>query len=146
MSDGDAVAGPRRSFADKLDHLFRVVHPAGRGEFSYKEVEAGVAARGGEISSAYVWHLRKGSRDNPTLKHMEALAEFFGVAVSYFVDDDVAARVDAELSVIAALRDSGVRHVALRASGLSAATLGAISGIIEQARRLEGLPDGEQEK
>ena len=73
---------------------------------------------------------------------MEALADFFGVPVSYFLDDDDAVRIDAELAMLAALRDAGVRRVALRAAGLSPKSLSAIQVIVERARELEGLREG----
>jgi transcriptional regulator with XRE-family HTH domain len=134
---------PARSLADKIDHLFKTVHPAGRGEYTYKEVADSLRAGGDPaISASYVWQLRKGIKDNPTKKHLEALSAFFGVPPAYFFDDTVTARIDAQLALLAAMRDAGVEHVALRAAGLSADSLGAITGIIEHARRLEGLPDG----
>src|SRR4051794_15652581 len=139
MGSDDAPA--RRSLADKLDHLFSVVHPA-KGEYTYDQVSKAIEERGGPtISAAYVWQLRKGIRDNPTKRHLEALADFFGVPPSYFFDEAAAHTVDTELELLAALRDGSVRDVALRASGLSEESLTAIKAMIEQARRIEGLPD-----
>ncbi len=135
---------PVRALAEKLDRLFKVVHPADRGEYSYEDVASTLRERGGPtISATYLWQLRKGVRDNPTKKHLEALADFFGVTPAYFFDDETAERIDAELQLLAAMRDAAVRGVALRASGLSPETLGAIQGVIERARRLEGLSDAE---
>lgn len=132
---------PRRTVAEKLEHLFHAV-PGPHGEYSLEEVAAGIRGQGGPtISASYIWQLRKGVKDNPTKKHMEALAEFFGVPAAYFFDDEAAARIEAELSMLAALRDAGVRRVALRASGLSPRSLAAIQSIIESARQLEGLPN-----
>jgi transcriptional regulator with XRE-family HTH domain len=140
MGESAQNASPR-TLADKIDHLFTVIHPA-KGEYSYEQVSKAIQERGGPtISAAYVWQLRKGMRDNPTKRHLEALADFFGVPPSYFFDEDAAHRVDAELELLAALRDGGVRDVALRASGLSEDSLTTIRAMIEQARRLEGLPD-----
>ena len=39
------------------------------------------------------------------------------------------------------MRDSGIRDIALRASGLSGSSLALVSALVEQARRNEGLPD-----
>ncbi|GAA3451872.1 helix-turn-helix domain-containing protein [Dactylosporangium matsuzakiense] len=130
------------TLADKLDRLFRTVHPAGRGEYTYEEVAAAIRERGVMISHTYVWQLRKGTRDNPTKRHLEALAEFFGVNAAYFLDDDpdTVRRIESQLDLLAVLRDSAVRSVALRAAGLSAPSLEAIHGMIEHARRIEGLP------
>ena len=137
---GDVEPPGRRSLAEKIDHLFKTVHPA-RGEYSHEEVAAAIRDRGGPtISATYLWQLRKGMRDNPTMRHLEALAGFFGVPPAYFFDDEAAARIDAELAMLAALRDSNVRQVALRAAGLSEESLGAIAEMIERVRQLEGLP------
>lgn len=133
----------RRTLADRLDYLFKTVRPTGRGEYTSEEVATELAKRGGPtISGTYVWQLRKGIRDNPTKKHIEALSDFFGVPPAYFFDDESTGRIDAELELLAAMRDNGVRDVALRSSGLSAESLAAITAIVEQARRFEGLGGG----
>ncbi len=44
----------------------------------------GLLSCGRGISSTYVWQLRTGRRDNPTQKHLSALAAFFGVSPMYF--------------------------------------------------------------
>jgi transcriptional regulator with XRE-family HTH domain len=131
------------SLADKLDRLFQAVRPAGRGEYSYQEVADAIRAEGGPtISATYLWQLRKGLRDNPTRNHLAALARFFGVSPAYFFDDDAAEVVDAQLSLLAAMRDASVRSVALRAAGLSVESLTAVQVVIDHARRLEGLETG----
>jgi transcriptional regulator with XRE-family HTH domain len=135
----------RWTLAQKLDSLFRTVHPAARGEYSFEEVARAIQARGGPtISATYLWQLRKGLRDNPTKKHLEALADFFGVSPAYFFDDEVTARIDAELALLATLRDASVRQLALRAAGLSPESLRTIAEMIERVRQLEGLPDPER--
>lgn len=137
----DDAAPPARTLADKIDRLFRTIHPRGRGEYTYEEVADAIRQRGGPtISPSYIWLLRNGTRDNPTKKHLEALADFFGVPPAYFFEDEAAQRIDAELDLLLALRDTSVRHVALRAFGLSPETLAPIVDMLERARQLEGLP------
>jgi len=126
--------------ADKLNHLFATVHPADRGPYSNEEVAVAIRGRGPTISGTYIWLLRKGERDNPTLKHLEALAAFFGVPAAYFFDDAAAARIDAELDLLATMRDLGVQRVAMRMAGLSPRSLDSIAEVIERVRELEGLP------
>ncbi|GAA4964460.1 helix-turn-helix domain-containing protein [Kineococcus glutinatus] len=139
---GDA---PARSLAEKVDLLFQTVRPA-KGEYSYEHVASAIKAAGGPtISAAYLWMLRNGKRDNPTLRHLEALASFFGVPPSYFFDDALATQVEEQLRLVATLRDVGVRRVALRASGLSSESLATIAEMIERVRKLEGLPDEPEE-
>ncbi len=141
LSDSVKIQPGVQSLARKLDHLFRTVHPAGRSEYSYQEVANAVRdAHGAVISHTYIWQLRKGQRDNPTKRHLEALAGFFGVPVSYFFDDEaVVKEIESQLALLAALRDTKVRHVALRAAGLSSESLTSITAVIEQIRQLEGL-------
>lgn len=134
-------ARPAKTLAQKLDRLFRAAHPRGRSEYTLEEVAEGIRARGGPtISVSYLWQLRRGERDNPRKSHLQALAEFFGVSPAYFFDDEAAARIDAQLELLAALRDASVRHLALRAFDLSPVSLAAIAAMVEHARRLEGLP------
>lgn len=133
-----------RTFAEKLNHLFATVYPASRGPYSNEEAAAAIREQGGpSISGTYIWLLRKGQRANPTLKHLEALASLFGVPPAYFFDDDEAARVDAQLELLAAMRDLGVRSVALRMAGLSPKSLSSIAEVVERVRELEGLTDGD---
>lgn len=143
----EEASGERRTLAEKIDYLFATVHPKNRGPYSYEEVASSIKKSGGPtISASYIWQLRTGAKDNPTMKHLEALAGFFGVPPAYFFNDESSERIAAELSTLAAMRDNQVRSVALRASGLSAETLRTIQGFIERARTLEGLSDeGEKE-
>ncbi|MEU8546334.1 hypothetical protein AB0C81_04925 [Streptomyces roseoverticillatus] len=57
-----------------------------------------------------------------------------------FFEDGVTSRVNAELNLLAALRDSRDHHVALRTAGLSPESVQSISEVIGRGRVLEGLP------
>ncbi|MBO0805845.1 MAG: helix-turn-helix transcriptional regulator [Nocardiopsaceae bacterium] len=142
---GDASedgSGPaRRTLAERLEYLFRTVREPGRREYSNEEVATAIARdQGVTISASYIWYLRTGQRDNPTFRHLNALARFFGVPPAYFFDDDASAQVTAELALLTAMKDAGVRDVALRAAGLSPASLDTINDVIGRVRELEGLP------
>jgi len=131
--------GPPKTLAEKLDYLFKTIHPAGRGEFSYREVAAAIEAQGGPTASAsYLHQLRTGGKDNPTKRHLEVLAKFFGVSPAYFFDDAETDKIEAQLALLIAMRDANVRNVALRAAGLSAEGLDMVRVLIERTRRLEG--------
>ena len=93
---------PGRDFADKLNHLFAVTKSPDGDEYSNDFVADSITAAGTKISGTYVWQLRKRKRDNPTIKHVEGLAQFFGVPFNYFFDDDVTDRVDQQLRDLAA--------------------------------------------
>ncbi|MFJ3960990.1 XRE family transcriptional regulator [Streptomyces sp. NPDC090036] len=104
--------------ADKVDKLFRTIRTNGR-EYTYDEVARGCSElSGGTFSKTYVWQLRTGQRDNPTKRHLEALAAFFRVPAAYFFDDDTAERVDAQLAIASAMGNAEVRDIALRAMSM----------------------------
>ncbi len=127
--------------ADRLDYLFRTVHQKDRGPYTPAEVAEAVNETAGErvISSTYVWQLRTGRRDNPTQKHLSALAAFFGVSPMYFFQQTEADRSAVPPELVAALKNDDVRDMALRAAGLSDRALRAIKDMIENARAVEGL-------
>ena len=141
---GSAVAAgqPRpQTLAEQLDRLFGTLRAPGRARYSYRAVADAIQAHGGPtLSASYLWQLHKGLKDNPTKRQLEGLAAFFGVPPDYFFDDEAAARLDAELALVAALRDAGVRQIALRAAGLSPRSLTVIAGLLDHLRQLEGLP------
>ena len=127
--------------ADRLDYLFRTVHPKDRGPYTPADVAEAVNQTAGErvISSTYVWQLRTGRRDNPTQKHLSALGAFFGVSPMYFFQEAEADRDAVPPELIAALKNDEVRDMALRTVGLSDRALRAIKDMIENARAVEGL-------
>lgn len=128
------------SLADKLDRLFKTVHPRGRPEYTYEQIANGIRERGGPtISGAYIWQLRKGIQDNPRKKHLEALADFFDITPAYFLDKETGMRLYAQLELLAAMREAQVQHLALRAAGLTPEGIRAIAHIIEHTRQIEGL-------
>jgi ESX-1-secreted protein regulator len=140
MVASDTGPERRRTLAERLEYLFRTVHEPGRREYSNEEVAAAIARdQGVAISASYLWYLRTGQRDNPTFKHLNALARFFGVPPAYFFDHGTGVRVEAELALLTAMKDAGVRDVALRAAGLSPKSLEAINDVISRVRELEGL-------
>lgn len=142
----DDESGPGPSLAAKLDHLFRTVKAPGGGEYSYRDVARAVEAMPGDttISASYVHQLRSGVKSNPAMKHVGALAKFFGVPPAYFYDDAEARAVAAELALLAAMRDAGVRRIAMRAADLPPEGLETVAEMIELVRRAGGLPDDAQ--
>ncbi|GAB3690421.1 hypothetical protein GCM10027589_57300 [Actinocorallia lasiicapitis] len=116
---------PRLRFSARLSHLFANVFPAGRGPYTPEEVATAInaARRYGTISPSHIRELLNpapGTLPNPRLKHILALAEHFGLAdengpqAAYFLDDQLAARIDADLKDERALRDAGVVEFAAR--------------------------------
>lgn len=142
---GDEGDARGNVIAQRLDYLLASVHGPDRGPYLLREVVDGVNQAAGEkvISVAYLSQLRLGQRDRPSFKVLQALARFFGVPEMYFSDDLTAAQADEQLEVLKAIRDDGVRAVALRAAGLSERSLQAVKAVLENARQLEGLPPTE---
>jgi transcriptional regulator with XRE-family HTH domain len=127
-------------FQARLDHLFQTVRAPDGGEYTYRQVAADIERLVGyKTSSSYLQELRAGLRINPSMKHLHGLCAFFGVPIVYFFDEDLAARVDAQLELAASLRDQSVRQLAIHAAGLSADALQAITQMVDHARRIEGL-------
>lgn len=134
------------TLAAKIDQLFHVVRRPDREQYSNEEVaKACRAATGESFSTTYLWQLRTGRRDNPTKRHLEALAQFFGVPPAYFFDDEQSTKIAEELALLGALRDAGVRDVALRAVTLSADGLDTISDMIDAIARREAGRGGQRE-
>lgn len=130
-----------RTLAEKLDHLFEVVQKPGGGPYSHHDVAVAIEAAGGPtISATYIWQLRRGLRDNPTINHLDALAKFFGVSIVYLIDDSKTEEIESQLPLLAAMRDSGAQALALRAEGMSAEAIQAITAMMDHIRKTEGLP------
>jgi transcriptional regulator with XRE-family HTH domain len=144
MAEGAAGPGSSTSgdvaatggLGGKVDFLFRTVHPRGRGEYTYKEVELALRERGHRVSDSSLHQLRTGKAANPTFRTLQALSDFFGVPAEYLFDDEVSARVEQELELLAHLRDQRIRSIATRAAGLSEANLALLSDVIDSMRTL----------
>lgn len=128
-----------QTLAGKIDRLFEVVRRPDGERYTHDEVaQACRDATGETFSTTYVWQLRTGKRDNPTKRHLEALAGFFQVPPAYFFDDEQSAKLTGELALLGALRDAGVRAIALRAVTLSADGQAVISDMVDAIARREG--------
>ncbi len=127
--------------AARLDHLFKTVpQPGGRGLWSNEQASVELARHGTPMSAAYLSQLRNGKRDNPSARHLNALAALFAVPISYFFDAETAEKINNDLKLLSAIRDSDVQAIALRAHGLSREGLASVKGIIDHIRKVEQLP------
>ena len=139
MGDG---AGGMPDLAERLNHLFRnVPRPGGRAMWTNEQAAAALTQQGTPMSGAYLSQLRTGKRDNPSARALGAIAALFAVPVTYFYDADTAAKIDNDLKLLSAIRDSDVLAIAQRAHGLSPEALASVKGIIDHIRTLEQLPD-----
>lgn len=133
------------TLAGQLNHLFATVpKPGGQGMWTNDDAAAEMSAAGVAMSAAYLSQLRTGKRDNPSARHLGALARLFEVPMDYFFDATLAAKIDADLRLLTAVRDTGVQSIALRAHGLSEASLSGLADMIEHIRRLEQVDDKDE--
>ena len=133
-------SSPMASLPARLDHLFQTVRAPDGGEYTYRQVAVGIERLvGWKFSTSHLQSLRVGDRTNPSMRHLHGLCAFFGVPIGYFFDEEIEARVDAQLELAASLRDESVRQLAIHAAGLSADALQAITQMVDHVRRIEGL-------
>ncbi|MEV4317176.1 hypothetical protein [Actinocrispum sp. NPDC049592] len=122
--------------AAKLEALIRE-HYAGRGGKvpGTAAIARDIRERTGlRISTGTLHKLRTGQLEAPTGARLEALAAFFGRPVAFFLDPE-ASNADMDLAV--ALREKGVRAIALRSADLSEASREAILTMIDRVREIE---------
>jgi transcriptional regulator with XRE-family HTH domain len=129
----------RPNLAVKLERLFREIRPPQQGGRSYTNDE--VAETIG-VSGAYVSALRKGTRTNPSHEVLAGLAQFFGVKISYFLDDLAAEQTEAEIALARVMGNHGVRALALRALELSPQGLAAVTQMIEEVLKADQDAEG----
>ncbi|BFU47387.1 helix-turn-helix domain-containing protein [Krasilnikovia sp. MM14-A1004] len=144
MSDDDVTSGEAvdaSPLAQRLDQLFRMSRPDAR-RWTNNEVAEELRSKHPSlrVSGAYLSALRNGKRVNPSPELLVALADFFGVAPGYFLDQEHSDRVTTQLAMLESLRDAGVRGIAMRAIGLPSESLEAITTVLDQVRKLQGLP------
>jgi transcriptional regulator with XRE-family HTH domain len=128
-----------KTFAARLNRLFETVYPPGRGQHTSAEVIAALKAEGITMSAPYLSQLRSGNRTNPSAATMAALANFFRIKPAYFTDDEYFGKLDQELSLLAEMRDEGVRRIAARTVGLSPEAKEDLVTRAEELRRREQL-------
>lgn len=149
LGDGTALNGtvgnnPEDNASElsaKLNRLFDVMRKQSESPMSNPAAAAAITQQTGvSISATYLWQLRTGAKTNPTLQHLQAIAEFFGVSAYYLIEPGSHPHIDAQLNLIQALRDSGVRGLAMRAQGLTAESINSLAAMADQIRQLEQLP------
>lgn len=133
-----------RTLADKINKLFQAFTDDGR-EYSNEAVAQAISRTGVGISQSYIWQLRKGKKDNPTMRHLQALANFFGVPAAYFLDDAVAGEVDGKLAQMAAeqasvneaFENGDIKLMAMRAGELSDQGRKQVMDLLDVVYKLE---------
>jgi transcriptional regulator with XRE-family HTH domain len=150
--DRAADSLPSTPFADKLNFLFAHVHPKAVSEFSNNHVVVTVREqgrtlgyKGWTISADTLDNYRKGTK-NPGLTHIYALADVFQAQPAYFLDEELACRMQEQLSDHQAMRSLGVSDLIMRAQAappppdvrnkMVAALVRALKPDVNEVRRL----------
>ncbi len=142
---GESDRYSSQGFAGRLNYLFATVTVAQGQQYSNAHVASAITAAAVPISASYVWQLRKGIKENPTKKHLEALAGFFGVPAAYFFDDAVTDTVSQQLEELKAVqrrlaeigRSDQAQMMALRAGELSEQGRQQVADLLDVVYRLE---------
>lgn len=143
MGEGPEAADGIGVIAERIEFLFATVFPQSQGRpYTLREAVDKINTDAGEnlISVAYLSQLRNGDKRRPAIDKLAGVAKLFHVTTDYFLNDETARRTDEQLALVAAMRDQGVEHVALRAKGLSTDSLKAVLNLMDSARKYEGLP------
>ncbi len=126
-----------RTLAEKLNHLFETV-PGPDGELmTLQDVSNRTRELGPEpIAVTQLWELRKGVQNNPRIRQLEALAKVFAVPVRYFLDEEVARKVDADLEALSFLRHRRrLGRIMFKATELPDGALDSIEDMIDLQRQ-----------
>lgn len=128
-------SGTSAALARKLNLLLDSAEAEGR-KISFNDVRDAMAKAGTPISRGR-WHYMRAGTGSAVKKTelLENLAEFFGVNRGYLRDDqeELPARVEAQLELLATMRTNKVRNFAARQlDGLSPETLLQIRDLIDE--------------
>ncbi len=92
------------------------------------------------LSSAYLWQPRSGTKDSPTIRHIEALARFFDVSPAHFFDDEPTDPRSRNSAFSPRPRHRLPRASATSLVGLSDDSLDAVLQLTGRPLALEELP------
>ena len=138
---------PQAALARRLNLLLDVVVAERGVPVTFREIEAGLKARGVKISRARWFYMKDGTGrlvSDPQL--LAAICEMFDVDPSYLQngsEGDIPERIDAQLEFVKSLRAARVKSFAVRTLGdISPETLRAISEYLNKDIGLH--PNGER--
>lgn len=135
MPDGDHTPDLSASLARKLNLLLDSALAEGR-KITYNDVRDAMKEAGTPVSRARWHYMRTGT--GPVVKgeaFLKNLARFFGVNENYLLDDDqeLPAKVEAQLDLLATMRANKIRDFAARQlDGLDPETLLQIRDLIDK--------------
>ncbi|WP_171074858.1 helix-turn-helix domain-containing protein [Nonomuraea basaltis] len=129
------------TFAERLDEALKLKGWSARqAQREMARTHPGLA-----ITHAYISGLRRGKHTNPSTEVVTALAQLFGVSVSWILGEDPPPPQLSEddqrrqQQIREGLTQLGVQNIAERMVGLSPLSLDAIEKMVEAMRRAEQL-------
>ncbi|TFC51728.1 hypothetical protein E3T26_05830 [Cryobacterium sp. TMT1-21] len=135
MNPAGEPVSPQLELARKLNLLLDVVVAEGNTPHTYKQIAAGLEARGLSLSRARWAYMITG--DGPLVTDADLLTgigEFFRIPPKYLLGSgDLPERVDAQLVFVKSLRAKRVVNFAARVLGdVSPETLRSITALLEE--------------
>ena len=126
--------------AERLNFLFDYIpapdDPSAR--YSNKKVADELTQTGMSVTAGYLAQLRSGKRRNPTARLLAAVGTHFGVPINYFLDDEVAEKIQTQLKALGLLRAAGVRGIIGRSTNnLTAEDIVALGPILDVIRNVQ---------
>lgn len=107
-------------FKERLNRLFDTIRPdGGQDPFTNKELAEKVGR-----TPTYIGYLRSGERDDPGIRTVARIEDFFGVPSGYLTldDPDFVNRVNRQLDILGSLREEGVLQFAMDAAKIKTPT------------------------
>jgi transcriptional regulator with XRE-family HTH domain len=133
QDDKEALAKlPTVNVQAKLNQLFdEVPHPDGR-PYSAAEVADAIKKRhpNVQVSDAYLRSLRRGAKKNPDFTILAAIAEFFQVPPTFWLEEKTK-KTEAQILAARLANNHGVRTLATRAHGLNPDNLAAVLAVVD---------------
>ena len=130
----------RVKVSDRLNRLVEETRRPDGQLWTITNLTEELTNRGHEVSRQYLSNLLNGSRENPPLRLLEALADVFAVPVAYFSDDYLGRVTNDLLPILVAAQDPTVRAL-LHRSDLPdvAAVLASVEQIAPTPQLIELL-------
>jgi hypothetical protein len=95
-----------------LNRLFDVVHAVSEPAISNASAAEGITRQSGiSISPEDLEQLRTGATQDVSVQQLAAIAEFFGVPPAYLTSPLGEPMIDAQLNLLEAMRDRGIRDL-----------------------------------
>ena len=139
-----------KTFAEKLDHLFKTFTKPSGEEHDPAEIQAATSQATDQgilerpVTSSYVWRLRAGTAANPTYQVIKALAWFFKVDAGYFFRDKDEGDLDVE-EARADRRQELAQSIAMRARDLGPEGMEALHAMLLSIQQVRQQTAQEQE-